>query len=102
MVFGEAAVFLGFVLPGETAVIVAGVVAARGQVNIVVLCVIVVLAAIVGDSVGYAVGERYGRRLMDLRLLRSRATASSARWTVSRAAARRTCSSGVSPLSYAQ
>ena len=50
LVFGEAALFIGFVLPGETAVIVAGVVASQGHVNIVALCVLVVVAAIVGDS----------------------------------------------------
>ncbi|MGC2167973.1 MAG: DedA family protein [Acidimicrobiales bacterium] len=72
LVFGEAALFIGFVLPGETAVIVAGVVAARGHVNIVLLCVIVVISAIVGDSVGYFVGERYGPRLFQLPILRSR------------------------------
>jgi membrane protein DedA with SNARE-associated domain len=72
LVFGEAALFVGFVLPGETAVIVAGVVAARGHVNIVVLCAIVVLSAMVGDSAGYFVGERYGERLFHLPILRSR------------------------------
>ena len=64
LVFGEAALFIGFVLPGETSVIIAGVVASRGHVNIVALCVLVVLAAIIGDSVGYAVGRRYGERLL--------------------------------------
>ena len=50
LVFGEAALFIGFVLPGETAVIVAGVVASKGHVNVVTLCVLVVVSAIVGDS----------------------------------------------------
>lgn len=72
LVFGEAALFIGFVLPGETAVIVAGVVASRGHVNVVLLCVIVVLAAVIGDSVGYEVGHRYGRRLLQLPILRDR------------------------------
>jgi membrane-associated protein len=72
LVFGEAALFVGFVLPGETAVIVAGVVASRGHVNVVVLCVLVVVAAIAGDSVGYAVGAKYGHRLLALKILRSR------------------------------
>ncbi len=72
LVFGEAALFIGFVLPGETAVIVAGVVASQGHVNIVALCVLVVVAAIVGDSVGYAVGRRYGHRLIELSLVRKR------------------------------
>ncbi|MGA7836263.1 MAG: DedA family protein [Acidimicrobiales bacterium] len=72
LVFSEAPLFLGFVLPGETAVIVAGVVASKGHVNVVVLCVIVVASGIVGDSLGYAVGRKYGDRLMQLPLVRSR------------------------------
>ena len=40
--FGEAAVFLGFVLPGETAVIVGGFIASQGKVNVVALCAVVV------------------------------------------------------------
>lgn len=72
LVFGEAAVFLGFVLPGETAVIVGGFIASQGKVNVVVLCVVVVVAAIVGDSVGYLVGRRYGTRLLTVRPLSRR------------------------------
>ena len=75
LVFGEAALFIGFVLPGETSVIVAGVVASQGHVNVVVLCALVVVAAIVGDSVGYEVGRRYGERLFELRVFRRRRTA---------------------------
>jgi membrane protein DedA with SNARE-associated domain len=69
LVFGEAALFVGFVLPGETTVLVAGVVASQGNINIDILCVLVVVAAIVGDSVGYAVGRHYGDRLLDIRIL---------------------------------
>ena len=72
LVFGEAALFIGFVLPGETSVIVAGVVASQGRVNIVALCVLVVVAAILGDSVGYFVGQRWGPRLLKLRLFQRR------------------------------
>lgn len=72
LVFGEAALFIGFVLPGETSVIIAGVVASQGHVNVGLLCVLVVVAAIVGDSVGYAVGHRYGERLFSLPVIRSR------------------------------
>ncbi|HEY5092070.1 MAG TPA: DedA family protein [Acidimicrobiales bacterium] len=75
LVFGEAAIFLGFVLPGETAVLVAGVAASQGHVNIVVVCVLVVAAAIAGDSVGFAVGHRYGEGLMRLKILRRRRAA---------------------------
>jgi membrane protein DedA with SNARE-associated domain len=72
LVFSEAGLFIGFVLPGETAVLVAGVVASRGHVNVVTLCVVVVLAAIAGDSLGYEVGRRYGERLLTLPIIRGR------------------------------
>ena len=75
LVFGEAALFIGFVLPGETAVIVAGVVASQGHINIAVLCALVVVAAVVGDSVGYAIGRRYGEQLMTLPVIRHRRVA---------------------------
>lgn len=69
LVFGEAALFVGFVLPGETTVLVAGVVASQGNINIGILCVLVVVSAVVGDSVGYAVGHHFGDRLLNLRVL---------------------------------
>ncbi len=69
LVFGEAALFVGFVLPGETTVLVAGVVASQGNINIEILCILVVVSAIVGDSVGYAVGHHFGDRLLNLRVL---------------------------------
>jgi len=72
LVFGEAAVFLGFVLPGETAVIIGGFIASQGKVNVVALCLLVVVAAIVGDSVGYLVGARFGPRLLELKILHRR------------------------------
>jgi membrane protein DedA with SNARE-associated domain len=72
LVFGEAALFIGFVLPGETSVIVAGVVASQGRVNVVILAVLVVVAAIIGDSLGFEIGKRYGHRLIELPFMRSR------------------------------
>ena len=75
LVFGEAALFVGFILPGETSVIVAGVVASKGHVNVVALCALVVVSAVVGDSVGYAVGHRYGDVLLELPVIRHRRVA---------------------------
>src|ERR1700712_3717111 len=72
VVFAEDALFIGFLLPGETAAILGGVAASRGNVSVTVVCVVVVLAAIVGDSVGYEIGARYGTRLLSLRVLRRR------------------------------
>lgn len=73
LVFSEAAVFVGFVLPGETACILGGVLAANGQLRLAVLLALVVVAAVVGDSVGYEVGRLYGPRLLRTRLLRGHA-----------------------------
>jgi membrane protein DedA with SNARE-associated domain len=75
LVFGEAALFIGFVLPGETSVIIAGVVASQGHVNIGVLCLLVVVAAVAGDSVGYAIGRRYGEQLLKIPVVRNRRAA---------------------------
>jgi membrane-associated protein len=75
LVFGEAALFIGFVFPGETAVLVAGVVASQDHVNVIIVVVLVVAAAITGDSVGYAIGRRYGESLMKLPILKHRRAA---------------------------
>jgi membrane-associated protein len=72
LVFAEASILIGFVFPGETAVILGGVSASRGHVNIAVLIAVVVICAIAGDSVGYVVGEKWGRRLLRTQLLRKR------------------------------
>jgi membrane protein DedA with SNARE-associated domain len=72
LVFGETALFIGFILPGETAVLVAGVVASQDHVNVGVVAVLVVGAAIAGECVGYAIGHRYGESLMKLRVLKRR------------------------------
>jgi membrane-associated protein len=70
LVFAEAALFVGFVLPGETAVILGGVLAYRHSVSLPLIAAVVVLAAIAGDSAGYEVGHRYGPRLLGTRIFR--------------------------------
>ncbi|HEX3223833.1 MAG TPA: DedA family protein [Nocardioides sp.] len=63
LVFGEAALFFGFVLPGETAVVYGGVLADAGKVSVVLVLLVVIVAAVVGDSVGFEVGRKLGPRL---------------------------------------
>lgn len=75
VVFVEDAFFLGFVLPGETLAILGGVTASFGHTNLWVVLPLVVVAAIVGDSVGYEVGRRLGPRLLELGPLRHRRVA---------------------------
>jgi membrane-associated protein len=74
LVFAEAALFFGFVFPGETAIIVGGLLASQGRLSLSLLLVIVVLAAIGGDSVGYEIGRRYGPRLLSTRAVRKHRT----------------------------
>lgn len=70
LVFGETAVFVGFVLPGEIAVVLGGVLASRGHVSLPLLIVIVVAAAIAGPFIGYEIGKRMGDRLFAAKALR--------------------------------
>jgi len=70
LVFGETALFFGFVLPGEIAVVLVGVLASRGRVSLPLLIVVVVAAAIIGPLVGYEVGRRMGGRVVGSRFLR--------------------------------
>jgi membrane-associated protein len=63
IVFTETGLLVGFFLPGDSLLITAGLVAAAGHLNIWVLNVLLILAAVVGDSVGYAIGWRAGPRL---------------------------------------
>jgi len=70
LVFAEDAIFVGFVIPGETAAVLGGVAASLGHVDLLAVVAIVVTAAIVGDSVGYEVGRKLGPRVLQVRPLR--------------------------------
>lgn len=72
VVFAEDALFVGFVIPGETVAVIGGVTASLGHTNVWLVGVIVVLAAVAGDSVGYEVGRVWGTRLVGHRFLDSR------------------------------
>ena len=72
LVFAEDALFVGFFIPGETAAILGGVAASRGNVGLTGMCVLVVVAAVLGDSVGYEIGARYGIRLLSTGVIRRR------------------------------
>lgn len=59
LVFVEDAIFVGFVVPGETAAVLAGVASGAGTVPLAAALAVVIVAAIVGDSVGYEVGRKW-------------------------------------------
>ncbi|MBT9256751.1 DedA family protein [Phycicoccus sp. MAQZ13P-2] len=70
VVLVEDALFVGFVVPGETAAILGGVTAAIGHTSLPWVAVVVIGAAVVGDSIGYEVGRVLGPRLTEARMLR--------------------------------
>jgi membrane-associated protein len=72
VVLSEDALFVGFVLPGETAAILGGVAASRSHVSVAAVIVVVVAAAIIGDSVGYEVGRQVGPRILALGFMERR------------------------------
>ena len=63
IVFAETGLLVGFFLPGDSLLITAGLLAANGTLNIWWLNGLLIVAAVVGDSVGYAIGRRLGPRL---------------------------------------
>jgi membrane-associated protein len=72
--FLEASIFLGFVIPGETALVFGGVLAGRHATaghphpTLGIVLALAIFGAITGDAVGYGVGRRYGTGLQASRL----------------------------------
>jgi len=64
LVFAEDALFVGFVIPGETAAVLGGVAASLGHASLPAMFAVVVGAAILGDTVGYEVGRHLGSRVL--------------------------------------
>ncbi len=72
IVFAEDALFVGFVLPGETAAVLGGVAAKLGHAPLWGILLTVIAAAVSGDSVGYEIGRHFGTRVLRLRILDKR------------------------------
>jgi membrane protein DedA with SNARE-associated domain len=53
------------VAPGEIAVVTGGLAASAGRLNIVLVIVVAAAAAIVGDNIGYLIGKRGGRWILE-------------------------------------
>jgi membrane-associated protein len=69
VVLVEDALFVGFVVPGETAAVLGGVTVALGHTTLPAMLLVVVGGAVLGDSIGYEVGRHLGPRLLDHRAL---------------------------------
>jgi membrane-associated protein len=72
VVFSEDALFVGFVIPGETVALLAGAAAKLCHVSLVGVLIVVIVAAIVGDTVGYEIGRHVGPRVLQLKILQKR------------------------------
>ncbi|MEO7060654.1 MAG: DedA family protein [Lapillicoccus sp.] len=70
LAFLECAAFVGMVLPGETALVVAGVLAGHGSISLAAILAIGCTAAVAGDQVGFMVGRRIGPGLQSSRWAR--------------------------------
>jgi membrane-associated protein len=55
---------MGIPVPGETALVTAGIVASRGRLEIELVIALAAAAAILGDNIGFAIGRKLGRKLL--------------------------------------
>ena len=60
IIFAESGLFFGFFLPGDSLLLTAGLLAARGELNLWLLLLTLTPAAILGDNVGYWFGKKTG------------------------------------------
>ncbi len=65
IIFAESGLIVGVVLPGDSLLFTAGFLASTHILNIQLLLIGCLIAAVVGDNVGYASGHRWGRKLFE-------------------------------------
>ncbi len=65
IVFAESGLLLGFVLPGDSLIFLAGLLAARGVFDIYLLVPVIFLTALAGDNAGYFIGKKLGRKVFE-------------------------------------
>ena len=63
IIFTETGLLFGFFLPGDSLLVTAGLFASQGKLDVYQLGALLTVAAIVGDSVGYAIGKATGPRI---------------------------------------
>lgn len=63
IIFAETGLLIGFFLPGDSLLITAGLFAARGDLDITLLILTLIPAAILGNATGYQIGKRTGKTL---------------------------------------
>ena len=60
IVFAESGLFIGFFLPGDSLLFTAGILASQGYLDIILLIPLLFIAAVLGDTFGYAFGRKVG------------------------------------------
>jgi membrane-associated protein len=65
VVFAETGLLVGFCFPGDSLLFTVGVVAGAGRLDIAVICVLLVVASILGDQSGYFLGYRTGPKIFN-------------------------------------
>jgi membrane protein DedA with SNARE-associated domain/membrane-associated phospholipid phosphatase len=64
LAFFETGAFIGLVAPGETALLLGGLVAGQGQIDVLTMIAIVWFAAVAGDLTSFYLGRRLGRKFL--------------------------------------
>lgn len=65
IIFAESGLLVGFFLPGDSLLFSAGILASQGFLNIWFLLIASFLGAVIGDSVGYYIGKKTGKRIFN-------------------------------------
>jgi len=65
IIFAETGLMIGFFLPGDSLLVTAGVFAAAGHIDLYMMLVLVSLCAVVGDQLGYFIGQKTGPALFN-------------------------------------
>src|SRR5512139_774564 len=65
IVFAETGLLVGFFLPGDSLLFTVGVVAGAGKLDIIAINLALMVAAVVGDAVGYTLGRKTGKAVFD-------------------------------------
>jgi membrane-associated protein len=63
IVFSETGLLVGFFLPGDSLLFTVGVVCGAGQLNLLLVNVVLMMAAMLGDSTGYFLGRQTGPKI---------------------------------------
>ncbi len=63
ILFAESGILIGFLLPGDSLLFTAGFLAFAGYLNLTVLIIVSFIGAVLGDTLGYVLGKKYGHKI---------------------------------------